>query len=587
MSVRIDPRDIEAYQKHLNSGHGVSIPPSDTWIAEHARAILLHSAGIGAQAHARLAEAFPRDLNRILQSNPFQLYTETDLVTFEQAVALYRRCETPNQASLASAAILKVLFDEARSGNLFCEGRLATQRARAISTIPLEQIDAAYRAMLARSEIIEFPVDSIHRIMLGRHAREEKRLADLILRRRQARLLPISCSEAEITQALIRAGCTTPDRSQIAAVRTALANPNSLITGGPGSGKTSILSAIASLALDRNPISSVICVSLAARIARAINVRTGIAADTIHKFLDWRDGAFTHTADNPVEVDLLFLEEAFMVDNMLLCALLEALPPTARLVIIGDPGQLEPIGRGMPVQAILETKAFPNAHLSANHRSGPGSSIPVSGRRALNGMMPLFGPDLSHVPTVSTPETLRAVLETWQKATALVGPENVQVLTATHRGPGGAKAINDAITGRETYAVGDRVMQMRNDRLSDYMNGELGHVVEIGPKHLTVVTDAGATVEYASAQPHTLAKAYCITAHKAQGLEYPYVINVFHPSGKRLHTRGLVNVGITRAKVHCTIIDQTNQLSRALTRHRASARYTLLPRFLAGENPLP
>ena len=587
MSVRIDPRDIEAYLRHLNGGIAPTVTPSDSWITEHARAILLYAAGIGAQAHERLAERYPHNLNRILQNNPFQLYTETDLVSFEQAIALYRRCQAPDPSSLASAAILKVLFDGARSGNLFCEGRIATQRARAISTIPLDQIETAYRRMLERSEIIEFPVDSISRVMLGRHAREEKRLAELIIRRKSSYMPPISASDSEIAQALARAGCTTPDPSQIAAVRTALANPNSLITGGPGSGKTSILSAIASLALDRNPVTSVVCVSLAARIARAIHVRTGLAADTIHKFLDWRDGAFCHTADNPVDVDLLFLEEAFMVDNMLLCALLEALPATTRLVIIGDPGQLEPIGRGMPVQSILETQAFPNAKLAVNHRSGPGSSIPASGRRALDGMMPLFGPDLSHVPTVSTPETLRAVLETWKKATALVGPENVQVLTATHRGPGGAKAINDAITGRSEYAVGDRVMQMRNDRVSDYMNGELGHVVEIGPKHLTVVTDAGATVEYASAQPHTLAKAYCITAHKAQGLEYPYVINVFHPSGKRLHTRGLVNVGITRAKLHCTIIDQTNQLSRALTRHRASARYTLLPRLLEGENPLP
>ncbi len=124
--------------------------------------------------------------------------------------------------------------------------------------------------------------------------------------------------------------------------------------------------------------------SLAARIARATNARTGLAADTIHKFLDWRDGAFTHTAENPVDVDVLFLEEAFMVDNMLLCTPFprEALPPTTRLVIIGDPGQLEPIGRGMPIHSLLDADAFPRAHLTMNHRSGPGSTIPVSGTLA-------------------------------------------------------------------------------------------------------------------------------------------------------------------------------------------------------------
>lgn len=590
MTIRLDPRDIDAYWRHIHgSAHSGArrAPPSDAWITENVRAILLFAAGLGSTAHARLTEEYPNSLNRILTTNPFKLYLDTNLVTFDQAVFLFRRCEQKDSATLACAALLKILQDEARSGSLYCERRLAVHRARAISTLPLDIVEAACQTMLSQQDILEFTIDSIPRLTLGRHAREEQRIADLVERRATTTIPRLAASDDQIIAALARAGCTTPDPTQIAAVRTAISNPTSLVTGGPGSGKTSILSAIASLTLDANDQAQVFCVSLAARIARAINARTGIAADTIHKFLDWRDGVFAHDASNPFEADLLFLEEAFMIDNMLFHALLEALPQTTRLVIIGDPGQLEPIGRGMPIHSLLDAGAFPRAHLSTNHRSGPGSTIPISGRRALDGLMPIFGDDLSHVPTTTTPETLRAVLETWRKAVSLVGPDNVQVLTATHKGPGGAKAINDAITGRPDYAVGDRVMQMRNDRTSDYMNGELGRVVEIGASGLTVVTDAGSTVEYSSLQPSTLSKAYCITAHKAQGLEYPYVINVLHPSGKRMLTRSLVNVGITRAKTHCTLIDQTNQLARALTRYRTSPRHTLLPRLLRGENPIP
>ena len=114
-----------------------------------------------------------------------------------------------------------------------------------------------------------------------------------------------------------------------------------------------------------------------------------------------------------------------MIDNMLFHALLEALPQTTRLVIIGDPGQLEPIGRGMPIHSLLDAGAFPRAHLSTNHRSGPGSTIPISGRRALDGLMPIFGDDLSHVPTTTTPETLRAVLETNRGKLRAKGPTEV------------------------------------------------------------------------------------------------------------------------------------------------------------------
>jgi exodeoxyribonuclease V alpha subunit len=585
MTVRIERREIDAYWR-ATVGDGTSRTPSDAWIAENIQGIVLAAAGIGPTARERLREHYGRNLNALIGQDPFRLYAEHPAVTFEQAAFLYRRSDVRAPVTLAAAALFKVARDQVDAGNVYSERRMLLERARAISSLPAETIGRAWSLLLGRSTMSEFDLEGVPRAMLTRHAREEQEIAATVRHRAGLTIDPLRPDHATIAAALARAGCTTPDASQLAAVELALANPTSLVTGGPGSGKTSIIAAIAGLTLDSNPEATIVCVSLAARIARAIHGRTGIAADTIHKFLDWRDGVFTHDADHKVACDLLFVEEAFMLDNSLFAALLRAVPDRARIVIIGDPGQLEPIGRGMPVHAIVEAGALPHAILTGVHRSGHGSTIPISGQRALKGLMPIVGDDLIHIPTVSTPETLRAVLQVWRKSVAAAGPDAVQVLAGAHRGTGGVKAINDAITGRPDYVVGDRVMQLRNDRANDVFNGETGRIVEIGAHGLTVVTDAGATVEYPSLNPSTLSKAYCISVHKAQGLEYPHVINVLHPSSRRLLTRGLVNVGITRAKVHCTIIDQKNQLGRALATPSASPRLTLLPHMLAGRDPL-
>ena len=584
MSIRLTRSSIRAYWNKINGDTRLNaiLDPDEDWARANGRAILMAAAGISEQTHEALKARYGSRLNAILETDPFRLYAESDAISFAAAAYIYNHGETRNPDSLARAAVYAAIHQTADVGNVHFDRRLILDRAQSLSGAPHPQIDAAWRRAAANGEIVEFDHNHTRHGVLNRHLEEERFIASRIIS--AAEPVPFPASWAEIEAALIASGCPAPDTSQTAAVMNALTNRVAFVTGGPGTGKTTILTAIARLYGERHPDAPIMCVSLAARIARAIHARTGLPADTIHNYLEYRDGAFLRNAANPLDVELLFVEEAFMIDNKLFAALLKALPLNTRIILIGDPGQLEPIGRGRPIHSLLASGRIPNHTLTTNHRSGPGSTIPLSGNRVLRGLNPLAGPDLVHISTLSTPDTLRNVVAIHRKIKELRGDEEVQIITAMQGGHCGAKAINDAITGRPGYAKGDRVIQLKNNRESDFYNGELGRIVDIGAKGLTVVTDGGTVVEYASLTPRQLAKAYCITIHKSQGLEYPDVIAVFHPNARRMMTRTLINVAITRARQRCTLIDQQNQIVLALTRPAASPRATLLPSILAGRN---
>lgn len=578
MHIRLSRTDIEQYCLDTRDREDQDNP--DLWLSSKARKILFHACGIG-PAHQEMIESrYGARLPFILAADPFRIYADFEGISFEKAARLWRRtAESSDRRCILRAAILEAFDHFERAGHTFADADAIQERMAKVSGASMQEVRWAWRQAADNGLIVEMQWRGIRRAMLYRVYYEEASIASEIKSRLGTLSFPVTPSD--VIRHATALGIPHVDDSQIAAVIGACTHRTTIVSGGPGTGKTTIIKIIASILMEADPSLVPICLSLPARIARTIHEKTGLAADTLHTRLEYMDGRFGRNSDNPLDERLIFLEEAFMVGNTLVLALLRALRPSARLVIIGDAEQIEPIGRGKPIEALLSSGVVPAVILNTNHRSGAGSSIPASGKRVMKGLMPIVGPDILYTQTLNPKDTLLAATKAWHAAKNVVGMDNVQVVTSRHAGPCGTRAINDAITGRKEFAVGDRVMQLKNDRDQDFFNGETGTIADIEGRTISVVTDAGVVAEFDTQATGTLSKAYCLTFHKAQGLEFHTSIVVADPGNASMLDRNMINVGITRARQKCVLIDERNQLRAALTRSSSAKRRTLLAPLLA------
>lgn len=578
---------LTRHELHNWREQNTHIPADDRgqWIKEHAIDILFSACSIPSSTLTDIRERWPERADRIILTDPFRLYAEIDGITFQKAFRIWRRTsDGTDRNAILKAAAIAALDQNERSGHSYMDRDTLIGNIARYSGETRQESIAAYHSTVASGAILEYPLNGITRTILRRTYREEAAIARLVKARRKiVAPPPQACLIEDVCRDL---GLPPPDTDQAAAIRTSIANHISVITGPPGTGKTAMIRIIAELCHRASPDTQPLCLSLPARIARSVHERTGLATATIHKALEYTDGRFEKGKNHPLAENLIFLDEAFMIGNSLLRNLLEALPPAARLVMIGDSEQIEPVGRGAPLAAIVRSGLVPTSTLTTNHRSGAGSTIPASGRRVMNGRLPIEGSDLSISSTFTHAQTIREAVRLWQAAAGRYGSDNVHVLAARHDGPCGTRAINDAITGRDGYSVGDRVMQLRNDHEKDIFNGETGTIRELSKSRLTIVTDAGSVIEYHPRNLASLTKAYCITFHKAQGLEFAVAILVLDPDSAGMLSRNMLNVGITRARTKCHIIDQRNQLAATIAKTTGLRRRTMISELIKGNDPV-
>jgi exodeoxyribonuclease V alpha subunit len=582
MRIRLNNNDIQSYllfQRQQTLSYN-KIDLNRDWIFQNRFPILFHACGISNTLATQLMKSYGEDLLRIIENDPFQLYMNNEAVNFRMAAQLWRRTTKKfESSSYAKFALYKTFTDHAdNKGDIYLDKTFLINSATTITNYTDKFIRNAYDIAVIQNEIYPFAASGVEKASLQKYLNEEIGIAGQIKRLQSSEVRCLS--REEILSRIDKFAAFPLDDEQKNAVVTACQNKISIITGGPGTGKSALIRIIDDILHSADDGLESICVSLAAKIARAIHMRTQIAAETIHSALEYSDGVFTRNQGNHIESNVIYVEEAFMLDNALLLSLLKGCSKHARIIIIGDNDQLEPIGRGNPIKALMDSGSIPAAKLITNHRSGTGSSIPQSGKLAIQGKMPLIGKDIQRIPTLDDSESLSSIVQAYNHCASYYGKDNVQVLAAMHHGRCGTTHINNAITQSEEYSVGDRVIQLKNDRDSDFFNGELGTITEITHGHMVIVTDGGSSIEYKSTNPPNLAKAYCISYHKSQGLEYPVVINLYHPSQKKMLNRNIVNVGITRAREKCIIIDQKNQLAQSLSISNTNPRRTLLDKII-------
>jgi exodeoxyribonuclease V alpha subunit len=392
--------------------------------------------------------------------------------------------------------------------------------------------------------------------------------------------------------------------AQEAAVRMALTAPVSILTGGPGTGKTHSLRAVLTLAR----VKGLRC-QLAAptgRAAKRMEEATGLPSGTLHRVLELRPGGKTgRDADNPLEADLIVVDEVSMLDALLANQLVKAVPRGAHLLLVGDPDQLPSVGAGDVLADLLRSERFPVTRLDHVFRQGAGSGIARNARRVNAGEMPRFGSDITDCyfvaadePSVAASTVVDLVAERLPRRYGFARGE-VQVLSPMHRGEAGVGALNtllqerlnpwrdgmpEARGGGRSYRPGDRVLQLRNDYDLGVFNGDLGTVEALDPteQELLLRLDDGREIRYPYASLFALTHAYAISVHKAQGAEFPAVVIPLVSSHAPMLGRTLLYTALTRARQLVVIVGQKKALYLAVRDWRRAPRHTALGGLLDG-----
>ena len=390
------------------------------------------------------------------------------------------------------------------------------------------------------------------------------------------------------------------DEVQVEAIRQAIASKVMVLTGGPGTGKTTTTKAI--IAALQSAGMRILLAAPTGRAAKRMSEATGMEAKTIHRLLEYnpQDG-YKRNDENPLEGDALIVDECSMIDIILMNNLTKALPTTMRLVLVGDIDQLPSVGAGNVLRDIIDSGVIPVVRLTRIFRQAQSSRIVMSAHAINRGCFPDISNGqhtdfffMKQEEPEKVAETIVSLVRDRLPKAYRQPTANIQVLTPMQRGVVGAANLNMALQqalnhntaalarGGYTFKEGDRVMQLRNNYDKDVYNGDLGYVRSVDMEERTLAVDFdGQTVEYEASELDELTLAYATTIHKSQGSEYPIVVMPVLMTHYVMLQRNLIYTGITRAKKICVLVGQTKALAYAIHNMKVLKRNTRLKERLA------
>ncbi|HUF61823.1 MAG TPA: ATP-dependent RecD-like DNA helicase [Verrucomicrobiales bacterium] len=569
--------------------------------------LFLHEHGVSTSRAIRIHRHYGEEAENILRSNPFQLARDVPGFGFRTADAISRQLGLPAEAPSRLEAGLFHLLEEAQNqGHCGLPRSTLLERAAALLEAPSEALDSA----LSGLETAGDPVTETIRgetLVFPRFLREsEKRSAQRIRALgEEAPSLPSVHLERALEWCRKRTGQTLDSR-QAQAVAQVLSTRVSIITGGPGVGKTTVLRTLLFI-LQAKKVATVLCAPTG-RAARRMQESTGQPAHTLHRLLEYQpETGFTRSQDHPLEGDLFVVDEFSMVDLPLFHHFLQALPARAHLLLAGDPDQLPSVGPGAVLSDLLQSGAVPVVRLTTVFRQSRESSILDAAAAINRGHLPDLprnvrrpGSDFFFIERDEPGailQTLATVLRERLPRRRFDPLRDAQVLTPVNRGPLGTASLNtelqrllnppgehapESSQGGRIFRVGDRVIQVRNNYERDVCNGDLGQVVSIetGPFRMSVAFDGERRLDYDSASLDEIRHAYAITIHKSQGSEFPAVLVILSTAHAHMLRRNLLYTAVTRARSLVILLGNRRALELAAQRADDRRRITGLQSLL-------
>ncbi len=579
--------------------------------------VFLQGHGVSTGLAVKIYKQYGKDAIRVLQTDPYRLAREVRGIGFITADKIARQLGIPEDATeRVVAAIAYLLSEEAdRSGHVYLPKGELLERATKLLNVPEERIEQAVDMLAELGEIQVEPAAAVG----GKGVAEEPAVyltpfhrAEMGVARRLAHLLssePTSLLGGRLhafrdfdwESAFAAIQQTTGvrlNKDQRAAVRMALTSPVSVLTGGPGTGKTTTIQTI--IRFLEAAGAQYLLASPTGRAAKRLSEATGRPAQTIHRLLEVSPGetfAFKRNEQRPLSADMVIVDEASMLDVLLMNHLLKAIPPGAHLLLVGDADQLPSVGAGNVLRDIIRSGVIPVVQLREIFRQPEGSYIIINAHRINRGQMPILDNRKARdffLFKVSDPEDAADLIVDIVKHRIPrkfgLRPEDVQVLSPMHRGAVGVGNLNVRLqqalnpgrpgaperqVGGRVFRVGDRVMQIRNNYDKEVYNGDLGRVVRIDLEYQELLVDfEGRVVPYDFLELDELVHAYAISIHKSQGSEYPAVVVPVMTTHYVMLHRNLLYTAVTRAKQLVVLVGEPRAIAIAVRNARPLHRHS-------------
>ncbi len=575
--------------------------------------IFLQTHGVGSGYATKIFKQYGSRSIQVVKQNPYRLATDIFGIGFISADSIAEKLGFARDSELrAEAGILYVLHQLADEGHVYYPYEPLVKRCQEILGVDREVIVKALSAITAAKMIVIEEVkediedfgEKDKAVYLAKFHLSETSIA---IHMKALINAPKSIRKIDSDRAIEwvqKQLAITLAKRQMEAIKCAAESKVMVITGGPGTGKTTIINAI--LKIFSKLKVKIMLAAPTGRAAKRMSEATGHEAKTIHRMLEYsiQKGGFQKNEEKPLDCDLLIIDEASMIDTILMYHLLKAIPPTATFILVGDVNQLPSVGAGNVLKDMIASGQMQVVVLNEIFRQAKESLIIVNAHKINSGVLPSFKSsgqklaDFYFIEQEDPQEVLGIILElTEERIPRRFGfdpVDDIQVLTPMHKGIVGAGNLNvelqkvlnpvknGVLRGGFSFRVNDKVMQVRNNYDKEVFNGDIGRITSIDPEYqeITISFD-GRDVPYDYADLDEIVLAYAVSVHKSQGSEYPAVVMPILTQHYVLLQRNLVYTAVTRGRALVVMVGTTKALAIGVNNDKTRKRYTYLRQRLS------
>ena len=554
--------------------------------------VFLQGYGVSTAYAAKIYRQYQKDAIKTVKENPYKLADDIWGIGFKTADGIASKMGYENNdPRRCRSGILYTLNRLAEEGHVYAEPEQLVTAAKELLQADEEPIRKAIADMIEAKDLIAD--NDVLYLPPFYHAENgsAKRLTSLL----SESLFSDMAAEEAVPYGNQSNNGIVYDEVQQAAIKQALESKVMVLTGGPGTGKTTTTQGI--IAAFKSRGMQILLAAPTGRAAKRMTEATGMEAKTIHRLLEYNpmDG-YKRNDENPLEGDVLIVDECSMIDIMLFYNLMKAIPESMRLILVGDIDQLPSVGAGNVLRDIIDSRQIPVVRLTRIFRQAQSSRIVMNAHAINAGQFPNISNGrntdfffIKAEDAEAIPQLIVSLVRDRLSRAYSYNPKEIQVLTPMQRGNVGAGNLNtelqnalnpsgESLTrGGYTFRRGDKVMQIRNNYDKNVFNGDIGYVnaVDTTERTLTVIYD-GRLVEYDVSELDELTLAYAVTIHKSQGSEFPVVVIPVTMKHFVMLQRNLIYTGITRAKKICVLVGTTKALAYAIHNQTVSRRNTKL-----------